>query len=144
MRAIIKTAYRNGITRSRWSAGETVPIDTLDNKLWCVREKSVTYRVQKPSGSVVDWVVDKHNNLFLLTNEGASNGLSLAPANKRERVRLLATIPNLNRIHENDGSHGVGRKQGIDLSVIYGYRTDPLLQSGKDELNIRMAKWHYP
>ena len=41
-------------------------------------------------------VADKYNNMLLLTNEGASYGLYLAPANRMERIRLLVEIPDLN------------------------------------------------
>ena len=69
-----------------WEKVATAPIDALDEQHMSVR---------KP-GWLRDWVVDKHNNLLLLTNEGAAYGLSLAPANKMERVRLLVTIPMVN------------------------------------------------
>ena len=67
----------------------TAPVDTLDEQHLSVRN------LPKGSGMVQDFVVDKHNNILLLTLVGASYELSFAPANKKERVRLLATIPKM-------------------------------------------------
>ena len=72
-----------------WKKVATVPIDALDEQHMSVR------RFRRRYGWLVDWVADKHNNMIVLSNEGDSYGLSFAPANNRERLRWLATIPML-------------------------------------------------